>query len=100
VEVVFDAELWIWDARRHEMWTFVSVPADHAEEIRDLAAVLPRGFGSVRVQARIGTSIWKTSIFPAGDQGAYVLPVKKAIRKAQSLNPGDKTTVAIELIDF
>ena len=37
VKVVFSAELWLWDARRTETWTFVSLPASESEEIRDLA---------------------------------------------------------------
>ena len=54
VKVVFSAELWLWDARRTETWTFVSLPAGESEEIRDLAGGLRRGFGSVRVRATIG----------------------------------------------
>ncbi|HZN70213.1 MAG TPA: DUF1905 domain-containing protein, partial [Micromonosporaceae bacterium] len=29
--LVFEAELWIWDARRADSWTFVSLPADASE---------------------------------------------------------------------
>jgi hypothetical protein len=36
VKVVFDAELWLWDARRTQTWTFVNLPASESEEIRDL----------------------------------------------------------------
>jgi hypothetical protein len=99
VIVDFDAELWIWDARRVDSWIFVSLPAEPSEEIRDLAARRRRGFGSVRVRATIGTSSWTTSIFPDSTSRCYVLPVKRAIRRAQSLEPGDVTTVTIELID-
>ncbi|WP_035865624.1 DUF1905 domain-containing protein [Cryptosporangium arvum] len=97
--VTFDAELWIWEARRDESWTFVSLPEDASDDIRDLTAGLERGFGSVRVRARIGLSTWTTSIFPDRKRGAYVLPVKRAIRTAQSLEAGDTTTVEVELID-
>ena len=97
--VDFVAELWIWDARRLDSWTFVSLPAEPSEEIRDLAGRMRRGFGSVRVRATIGTSTWTTSIFPDGTSKCYVLPVKRAIRTAQSLEPGDTTTVTVELID-
>ena len=76
VKVAFRAELWLWDARRTQDWTFVSLPARESEEIRDLVGGLRRGFGSVRVRATIGTSTWTTSIFPAS-QGSYVLPVKR-----------------------
>ena len=99
VKVVFTAELWLWDARRTETWTFVSLPASESEEIRDLAGGLRRGFGSVRVRATIGTSTWTTSIFPASQAG-YVLPVKRPVRVAESLDAGDMATVTVELIDF
>ena len=96
--VEFDAELWIWDARRADSWTFVSLPAEESEEIRDLADGPRRGFGSVRVRATVGGSTWKTSIFPSAT-GAYVLPIKRAVRKAEGLDTGDTATVRVELID-
>jgi hypothetical protein len=64
VKVVFDAELWLWDARRTDTWVFVRLPASQSEEIRDLVGGLRRGFGSVRVRVTIGSSTWVTSIFP------------------------------------
>jgi hypothetical protein len=99
VKIVFDAELWLWEARRSDAWVFVSLPAGESEEIRDLAGGLRRGFGSLRVRATIGTSTWTTSIFP-GSGGGYVLPVKRPIRAAESLVVGDVATVIVELIDF
>lgn len=100
MDVEFGAELWIWAARRGESWTFVSLPVDASEEIRHLTAGERRGFGSVRVRATIGTSTWQTSIFPDGTRNAYVLPIKKAVRKAQQLDAGDAATVRVELIDY
>jgi len=77
--VEFSAELWIWDARGEESWTFISVPLEASEEIRAFSAMRPRaGFGSVRVSVTIGGSIWQTSVFPS-ENGSYVLPVKKTI---------------------
>jgi hypothetical protein len=99
VKVIFDAELWLWDARRADTWTFVSLPASESDEIRDLVGGLRRGFGSVRVRATIGTSTWITSIFPDSKAG-YVLPVKRPIRVAEALDVGDVAMVTIELIDF
>jgi hypothetical protein len=99
VKVVFDAELWRWDARRADAWIFVSLPADDSEEIHDLAGGQRRGFGSVRVRATIGTSTWTTSIFPSSQSG-YVLAVKRPVRVAEALDVGDVATVTVELIDF
>lgn len=99
VKVVFDAELWPLDARRTEGWILVSLPAVESEEIRDLTGGLRRGFGSVRVRASIGSTTWMTSIFPASGAG-YVLPVKRQVRVAESLDVGDVAAVTVELIDF
>jgi hypothetical protein len=100
VIVEFDADLWIWDARRGDSWTFVTLPVDASEEIRDRTDGRRRGFGSVRVRAAIGGSTWTTSIFPDGSRNAYVLPVKKAVRTAESLDTGDIASVRLELIDY
>lgn len=97
--VAFDAELWIWDARRCDSWTFVTLPAAASQDIGDLTAGRRRGFGSVRVRATVGASTWSTSIFPDSSRGGYVLPVKRAIRAAEALAAGDVATVTIELID-
>jgi hypothetical protein len=98
--VVFDTDLWIWDARRGESWTFVTLPSEASEEIRDLTDGPRRGFGSVRVRAAIGGSTWTTSIFPDSTRNAYVLPIKRAVRKAEALDAGDSATVTVELIDY
>jgi hypothetical protein len=100
VVVVFDAELWIWDARRDDSWTFVSLPAEASEEIQDLARGPRRGFGSLRVRVTIGDTTWTTSIFPDTAQGSYALPIKRAVRTAEALQVGDIATVTVELVDF
>ncbi|MBM2620052.1 DUF1905 domain-containing protein [Actinoplanes sp. LDG1-06] len=96
--VDFEAELWIWDARKGESWTFVSLPVEESDVIRDLTEGTRRGFGSVRVKVSCGTSHWQTSIFPGGGGGAYVLPIKQAVRRAQGLEPGDVATVSVEVL--
>lgn len=63
----FPTELWIWDAATKGSWFFVTVPEDVSVDLR-FEAGEPRGFGSVRVEATIGGSVWKTSVFPSSDQ--------------------------------
>ncbi|MBU2664315.1 DUF1905 domain-containing protein [Actinoplanes bogorensis] len=94
--VDFEAKLWIWDARKGESWTFVTLPAEESEVIRELTAGTRRGFGAVRVKVSVGTSHWQTSIFPGGE--GYVLPVKRAVRVAQKLEAGDVASVSVEVL--
>jgi hypothetical protein len=99
--VAFDAELWIWESRSADTWVFVSVPVEVSDEIRDLAAGrLRRGFGSLRVEAAIGRSRWRTSIFPDTPRGCYRLGIKASVRKAERLNVGDIASVTVELVDL
>jgi uncharacterized protein DUF1905 len=100
VVIEFEAELWLWEARRQETWTFVSLPVDASEHIRELAAGVARGFGSLRVRVSVGASTWTTSIFPDSSREAYVLPVKRAIRTAESLDTGDVVSLTVELVDL
>jgi hypothetical protein len=97
--VAFRAELWVWEARQDEGWTFVSLPEDESEDIREMTGGLERrGFGAVRVEARIGATLWRTSIFPDSKSGCYILPVKKAVRKAQKIEAGDAADVTVEVL--
>jgi hypothetical protein len=100
VRVEFESELWIWDARPSETWTLVSLPVEASEMIGEVADGVRRGFGSLRVRATIGGSTWTTSIFPDSAKGAFVLPVKRAVRKAESIEPGDTVAATVELIDL
>lgn len=99
VVITFATELWIWDARRDESWTFVSLPVEASAEIRDRTGGLRRGFGAVKVRAAVGGSTWTTSVFPDSKPDAYVLPVKRSIRRAESLDAGEMATVTVEVID-
>jgi hypothetical protein len=56
----------------------------------------PRGFGSISVRAQIGGTAFETSIFPSDD--TFVLPVKKAVRVAEGLEPGDAVEVELEVV--
>ncbi|MFJ6940106.1 DUF1905 domain-containing protein [Streptomyces sp. NPDC101132] len=100
MEFSFEAELWIWDARRDDSWVFVSLPGDVSEEIRDLGDGTRRGFGSRRVRVTVGGSTWLTSVFPDSARGCFVLPVKRAVRRAESLDVGDIAAVTVELVDL
>src|SRR6476661_6778045 len=98
--------LWIWkgsDAAGR--WYFITVPEEQSDEIRAHAFGNPRGFQSVKVEARIGdpsTSsgqaiIWRTSVFPL-NAGGYLLPIKVEVRRKANLAAGDEVTVELELL--
>jgi hypothetical protein len=96
----FTAELWRWDARRQDTWTFVTVPPEVSAAVEDGADRQgPRaGFGSVKVEVRIGATTWRTSLFPDSASGCFVLPVKKSVRLANGVEEGDPVDVVLRLV--
>lgn len=94
---VFDAELWEWPARAS--WFFVSVPEAISDEIDARTDGFAAGFGSVRVTVRVGGSAWATSVFPDTTRGCFVLPIKKAVRDAEGIAPGDSVRIHLVLVD-
>ena len=96
--IAFTSLLWIWkgsDAAGR--WYFVTVPEDLSAEIKARGFESPRGFGSVRVEARIGDVSWRTSVFPL-NSGGYLLPVKAEVRKRANVGAGDEVSVELDLL--
>ena len=98
MKLQFSAQLWQWEGQG-AAWFFVTVPAEWSERIRDIPREPRPGFGSLRVQATIGSTTWGTSIFPDSKTRCYMLPVKKAVRSAEALAPGVETSVTLQLLD-
>lgn len=91
---LFEAELWRVDGAA--AWHFITVPDAISAEIRFLAGGA-KGFGTVRVNARIGQSNWKTSLFPDKASGCYFLPVKADIRRTEHISHGDQVSVELRI---
>lgn len=93
-DYAFDATLYRWEART-DSWVFANLPEDIADEIEDAAPEPRRGFGAVRVEVTIGSTAWRTSIFPSKAAATFVLPVKRAVLRAEGLAEGDICTVQL-----
>ncbi|REJ04648.1 DUF1905 domain-containing protein [Microbacterium bovistercoris] len=96
MRIEYESDVVRWDART-EAWFFAVMPEDLSQEIRELPSP-PRGFGSLRVRARIGDTEWATSIFPGRD--GYVLPLKKQVRSAEAIEEGGTVVVELEILDL
>ncbi len=95
----FDAPLWRWGRRPDALWTFASLPEALSDDVLELGEPYARGFGSLRVEVTVGATTWRTSIFPDSDRGAYVLPIKRAVREAEALVLGGTAHVRLRLVD-
>lgn len=90
--------LWIWQGSDAAgRWYFITVPEEQSDEIRAHAFGNPRGFRSVKVEARIHDVTWRTSVFPL-NSGGYLLPIKAEVRRKAGIGAGDDVTVEIDLL--
>jgi len=78
-------------------WHFIDVPPADAVDIRAHSLANRGGFGSVRVEARIGEVVWRTSVFPQ-KAGGYLLPVKADVRRRAGIAAGDQVRVELEIL--
>ncbi|MCJ2186647.1 DUF1905 domain-containing protein [Novosphingobium beihaiensis] len=98
-----NGSLWRWTgASGSAAWHFVTIDGEAGEALSATALMrklegTARGFGSLKVKARIGDTAFATSVFPSKADGGWLLPVKAAVRKAEDLADGDELQVFLEV---
>lgn len=98
--VVHTGPLWRWSGGNGGAWHFMTIDGEAGESL-SATALMRRlektigGFGSLKVSARIGESVFATSVFPSKSEG-WILPVKASVRRAEDLAEGDEVTVRLE----
>jgi hypothetical protein len=83
--------VWLWrgadGAPAKAAWYFLTIDGETASAIR-ASAVNAAAWGSVYVEATIGGTTWRTSLFPSKAHGGWLLPVKAMVRKAEKIAEG------------
>jgi hypothetical protein len=87
----------IWFQGSTGAWRFVSLPEELSTSIKTFTGKPKMAFGSLRVEAKIGSTRWQTSIFPDAKRNCYVLPIKSDVRRKESIADGNEVMAAIEL---
>ena len=94
----FEGIVRLWPA--NEKFHLLPLPKDISAEIFEISDGLTAGFGSLKVEARIGSVVWRSSIFPDSSSGVFELPLKAEIRKKNGLIVGSVANCEIELLGF
>lgn len=101
-QVAFTAEIARWQGEK-AVYHVVTIGGEAAEAItmherlRRMEFGARRGFGSVKVMAQVGTTRWKTSVFPS-KSGEWWLLVGRKVLKAEDLVAGDNAAIELELL--
>lgn len=89
------AKVWLYPGMAG--WHFVTVPQKQSTEIKTIFGALKRGWGSLPVTVTIDKTSFKTSIFPDKKIGAYLLPLKAAVREKEGIAVGDTINFLLEI---
>ena len=91
MDLEFSGEVIEW--RGPAPYYFVPVPEQDGVVLRAAATAASYGWGMLPIRAQVGSTEWKTSLFPKGD--GYLLPLKDAVRKPAGLDAGDTVDVRL-----
>jgi hypothetical protein len=90
------SKLWIYPGDGG--WHFATVSRTDMLAIKDRYNPVKKGWGSIPVEATIGSTSWKTSLFP-GKDGTYLIPVKALVRKSENIVDGDAIEISLRVIE-
>ena len=85
----------IWHWRGPAPFYFVTVPEKEASEIKAVESLVTYGWGMIPAMVRIGRTEFKTALWPK--VGAYIVPIKASVRRAEGLHEGDEVGVRLEI---
>ncbi len=80
----FSSKVWLYPGQ-NAAWHFVRVPKKLSREIQTRYEGMTRGWGSFPVDATVGKTTWKTSIFPDKKSGTFLLPLKASVREKEGI---------------
>ncbi len=93
MDLEFSGEIIYW--RGPSPFHFVVVPEEPSAAIEAVASLVTYGWGVIPVQARVGRTEFRTSLFPRAER--YLVPIKVAVRRAEELMLGDTVTIRLHL---
>lgn len=93
MNIEFNGKIWYW--RGPAPWYFVTVPEKECLELKAMSTFVTYGWGMIPATVRIGKTKYKTSLWPK--DGAYIVPIKTSVRKAEKIDKGDTVMVRLEI---
>ena len=91
--IEFSGKIWYW--RGPAPHYFVTVPDEQCDALKVIMKQVTYGWGMIPVQAHIGNTEWKTSLFPK--DGRYIVPIRANVRKSEQLQEGDDVTLHLDI---
>lgn len=91
-------KVFLWGHDVQSPWHFVSVPRGDTGRLNKDFGKQARGWRSLPVEVRVGRTVWKTSVFYDSRSKTYILPLKKAVKRAEKILVGDNIKFSIKIL--
>lgn len=88
-------KVWLWPGEVMP-WHFVYVDGKEKEYVEKFAQKSRNGL--VKIEAVIGKTSWQTSLLPFKKDNAYLIAIKKEVRKKEGIMVGDIIKITYTLI--
>jgi hypothetical protein len=98
MDIEFEGTVHRW--RNNEGIFLVSLPNDLSDDIKEISEGMTNGWGSLKVEAKLGSVVWRTSIFPDSKTGCFDLPLKAEVRKKNNIDEGSAVKVQLDVLGF
>lgn len=98
MDIEFEGTVQRW--RNNEGIFLVSLPKDLSDDIKEISEGMTNGWGSLKVEAKLGSVVWRTSIFPDSKTGCFDLPLKAEVRKKNNIDEGSEVKVQLDVLGF
>lgn len=92
-DLEFSGEVVEW--RGPAPFHFVVAPAEESRWLTEIMRDVTYGWGMIPVLGQVGTTEFTTSLWPR--QGAWWVPLKDAVRRAEGIELGDVVTVELTI---
>jgi hypothetical protein len=91
MDLEFTGQIWFW--KGPAPWHFITVPDEVCGALDAASSVVSYGWGMIPVTAHLGSTGWKTSLFPKDER--FIVPLKASVRAAEGVDVGDIVTVRL-----
>lgn len=85
----------IFEWRGPAPFYFVRVDQATSDDIKTFAKHITYGWGVLPAYGKVGKTEFETALFPK--DGAYLVPIKDALRKGENLEIGDTIKIQLNL---
>jgi hypothetical protein len=94
----FETSATIWLHASQWRWNMVTLDAEASDRIRFDTGPGARPWGYIHAEVTLGTTTWRTMIYPRKGTALFDMPIRAETRKRERVGVGDTVTFTIRVL--